>query len=203
MGSELEEMFAGRPYDMSDPYLVEIRTKAHKLCKDYNDTYEDETEKRSSILSMLIPNAGKNLYLQGPIQFDYGIYTTFGDYCYANFNFTVLDCNHVTIGNQVFFGPNVVIAPPVHPFLPEERNMRTKPDGTVYDKEMALPITIGNNCWIASNVVICGGVEIGDGCVIGAGSVVNRNIPPNSFAAGSPCRVIRQITEADRLNIRF
>ena len=188
---------------MSDPYLVEIRTKAHKLCKDYNDTYEDETEKRSSILSMLIPNAGKNLYLQGPIQFDYGIYTTFGDYCYANFNFTVLDCNHVTIGNQVFFGPNVVIAPPVHPFLPEERNMRTKPDGTVYDKEMALPITIGNNCWIAANVVICGGVEIGDGCVIGAGSVVNRNIPPNSFAAGSPCRVIRQITEADRLDIRF
>lgn len=203
MENVLMEMFAGRPYDMSDPYLAGIRTKAHKLCKDYNDTYEDETEKRASILSNLLPNAGNHLYLQGPIQFDYGIYTTFGDYCYANFNLTVLDCNHVTIGSQVFFGPNVVIAPPVHPFLPEERNMRMKPDGTLYDIERALPVEIGSNCWIAANVVICGGVKIGDGCVIGAGSIVNRNIPSNTFAAGNPCRVIRQITEADRLNIRF
>ena len=135
--------------------------------------------------------------MQGPVQFDYGIYTTIGANSYANFNFTVLDCCPVTIGKNVFFGPNCSLMTPMHPFLPSERNMRRKADGELYDLEYAKPIVIGDDCWIAANVVVCGGVTIGRGCVIGAGSVVTRDIPAGSLAAGNPCRVIRPITEAD------
>jgi len=85
----------------------------------------------------------------------------------------------------------------MHAYLPEERNLKQRPDGSYYDLEYGKPITVGNNCWFGSNVTVCGGVTIGDGCVIGAGSVVTRDIPANSLAAGSPCRVIRQITEQD------
>ncbi len=106
------------------------------------------------------------------------------------------------IGDNVFFGPNCTVATPVHPFLPSERKMKFKADGTAYDDEYAKPIVIGSNCWIASNVVIAGGVTIGEGCVIGAGSVVTRDIPSNSLAAGNPCRVIREITEKDSLKYK-
>lgn len=192
-----KNMLAGKLYDPTDPLLEQQRQTAHRLSKDYNDTYDTETEKRTAILDQLVPNRGKDTFLQGPIQFDYGIYTTFGERCYANFNFMVLDTCPVTIGNNVFFGPNCTLATPVHPLLPEERCFRTHEDGSLYDLEYGKPITIENDCWIASNVTVCGGVTIGEGCVIGAGSVVTRDIPPHSFAAGNPCRVIRQITKED------
>ena len=98
----------------------------------------------------------------------------------------------IHIGDNVMIGPNVTLATPMHPFLPEERNSRKREDGSFYNLEQAKPITIKDNCWLASNVVVCGGVTIGEGCVIGAGSVVTRDIPPYSLAAGNPCRVIRQ-----------
>ena len=91
---------------------------------------------------------------------------------------------------------------PVHPLRYQDRNIRVKDDGTLYDYEYAKPITIKKNCWIASNVTICGGVTIGEGCVIGAGSVVTKDIPANSFAAGNPCRVIREITEEDAIDLK-
>jgi maltose O-acetyltransferase len=203
MSTEKEKMLNGKIYDPTDEELAKLRTRAHILSKDYNDTYETDEEKRKEILSALVPNRGKGLYLQGPIQFDYGVFTTFGDNCYANFNFTVLDCCPVKIGNDVFFGPNCTIATPIHPLLSKERNMRFRPDGTAYDLEYAAPITIGNSCWIASNVVICGGVTIGDNCVIGAGSVVTRDIPSDSFAVGNPCRVVRKITSEDSIEMRY
>lgn len=109
----------------------------------------------------------------------------------------VLDTCPVTIGNDVFFGPNCSLLTPMHSYLPEERNLRRRADGSLYDLEYGKPITIGDNCWLAGNVTVCGGVTIGAGCVIGAGSVVTRDIPPHSLAAGNPCRVIRTITEAD------
>ena len=93
----------------------------------------------------------------------------------------------------------VTLATPMHPLLPEERNIRKREDGSFYNLEYAKPITIKDNCWLASNVVVCGGVTIGEGCVIGAGSVVTRDIPPYSLAAGNPCRVIRKITEKDHM----
>ena len=191
--TEKEKMLAGKIYDTSDEELAAMRLKAHKLSARYNSVFEDEEDIRNKILSELIPNIGKGTYIQGPIQFDYGAFTTFGENCYANFNFTVLDICPVTIGDNVFFGPNCMLATPVHPFRYQERNIKYKEDGTAYDDEYAKPITIGSNCWLASNVVVIGGVTIGDGCVIGAGSVVTRDIPANSLAAGNPCRVIRNI----------
>lgn len=199
--TEKEKMLNGLLYDPSDSELAEMRKKAHKLCKQYNDTYEDEEQKRNEIISELLPNFGKGTYIQGPIQFDYGVFTTFGEKCYANFNLVVLDCCQVQIGSNVFFGPNCTIATPVHPMCAEQRRIRKRNDGTMYNYEYAKPVTIEDDCWLASDVTVCGGVKIGKGSVIGAGSVVTRDIPANVFAAGNPCRVIRKITKDDLLDI--
>lgn len=200
--SEKEKMLAGKIYDTSDEGLALRRTETHKLCKRYNDTVEDETEKRTEILDQLLPNKGNGVYLQGPVYFDYGIFTSVGKNFYANFNLTIIDCCKVTIGDDVLIGPNVSIVTPVHPLRYQDRNMRVKEDGTVFDYEYAKPITVGNNCWVASNVTIIGGVHIGNGCVIGAGSVVTRDIPDNSLAVGNPCKVIREITEKDAIELK-
>ncbi|MBR1910889.1 MAG: bifunctional 4-hydroxy-2-oxoglutarate aldolase/2-dehydro-3-deoxy-phosphogluconate aldolase [Treponema sp.] len=188
--SEEEKMKEGRLYDSADPSLVRKRRIAHDLCTDYNQSHEGDSVRRE-ILEKLFPECGKNLYLQGPIQFDYGYNTFFGDNCYANFNFIVLDVCPVKIGNNCFFGPNCSLVPPLHPLVARERR----------NFEYGKPITIGNGCWISSGVTVCGGVTIGDGCVIGAGSVVTHDIPAGSFAAGNPCRVIRPLSEDDALGI--
>ena len=198
--TEKEKMLAGMIYDPSDCELQNLRTTAHKLCNAYNKLDEDDN-KRSEILQKLLPH-GNNVYLQGPIYFDYGAFTTFGKGCFANFNLTVLDCCPVTIGNNVFMGTGVSLVTPIHPLLPSERNMYEKADGTVTDREYAKPITVGSDCWIASNVTICGGVTIGQGSVIGAGSVVTRDVPSGVFAAGNPCRVIRKLTEQDSIYLK-
>ena len=200
--TEKEKMLAGKIYDPTDEELVSLRMKAHKLSQQYNNTFEDEAADRKKMLDELLPCRGKGTYLQGPVYFDYGIFTTMGENCYANFNFTVLDTCPVSIGDNVFFGPNCTIATPVHPFRWQERNIKYKEDGTAYDDEYGKPVKIGSNCWIASNVVIAGGVNIGEGSVIGAGSVVTRDIPANSLAVGNPCRVIRSITEEDSVKYR-
>lgn len=200
--TETEKMLKGKIYDTSDKSLALRRAKAHRLSKDYNDTYDDEEEKRAAILKELVPKMGENTYLQGPVQFDYGIYTSFGNNCYANFNLVVLDCGYVNIGNDVFFGPNCTLVTPIHPLLPEERAIKIKENGTVYDLEYAKPITIEDACWLASGVTVCGGVTIGKGSVIGAGSVVTKDIPSGVFAAGNPCRVIRKLTEQDSVLLK-
>jgi maltose O-acetyltransferase len=194
--SEKEKMLNGKIYDPSDAELLKLREQAHRLSKEYNDTLETD-KKREEILQKLIPNSGENVYLQGPVQFDYGCFTTIGSNTYANFNFTCLDCCPVTIGDNVFFGPNVSLLTPVHPLRFQDRNQYRNEKGMMTDKEYAKPIVIGSNCWIAGNVTVCGGVKIGQGSVIGAGSVVTRDIPDNVIAAGVPCRVIREITAED------
>ena len=191
--TEKEKMLAGEPYDPTDKELTELRVQAHRLSQEYNMTYETEEKKRREILDLLLPDRGEGTYLQGPVQFDYGVFTKVGKNFYANFNFTVLDTCPVVMGDNVFFGPNCTVATALHYLDPVLRRMRFRPDGSPYDIEFGKPITIGNDCWIASNVIICAGVTIGDNCVIGAGSVVTRDIPSNSLAAGNPCRVIRQI----------
>ena len=195
--SEREKMLCGKLYDPSDPELKSLRIKARKLVRKYNLTDEDEPECQKAILTELLPNTKQLPSLQAPIFFDYGCNTSFGESCDVNFNFTCLDVCPVHIGDNAFIGPNVSLVTPMHPLLPEERNVRRRNDGSTYNLEYGKPITVGNNCWLGANVVVCGGVTIGDGCVIGAGSVVTRDIPPNSFAAGNPCRVIRALTEAD------
>ena len=197
--TEREKMVAGMLYDPSDPELSALLVKARKLARRYNQTDEDEGEKRTALLRELLPNSPFLPSLQAPVYFDYGCNTSFGRFCGTNFNFTCLDVCPVHIGNNVMIGPNVTLATPMHPLVPEERNVRQREDGSFYNLEYAKPITIEDNCWLASNVVVCGGVTIGEGSVIGAGSVVTRDIPPHSLAVGSPCRVIRTITEKDRM----
>ena len=199
--SEKEKMLEGKIYDPTDEELTILRTKAHRLSQHYNTLFEDD-DLRNTIIDELIPNKGEGLYLQGPIYFDYGIFTSFGKNCYANFNFTVLDVCPVNIGSNVFFGPNCSLMTPLHPLRWQERNIKFKDDKTAYDDEYAKPISIGDNCWIAANVVITGGVTIGEGCVIGAGSVVTKDIPANSLAAGNPCKVIREINEKDSIKYK-
>ena len=197
--TEREKMTAGMLYDPTDSELDALRLKARKLARQFNATDEDQIETYNRILRELLPNSRELPMLQAPVWFDYGINTTFGKNCCANFNFTCLDVGPVRIGDNVFIGPNVTIATPMHPMLPEERNVRTDPDGRPYNLEYARPVTIEQNCWIAANVIICGGVTVEEGCVIGAGSVVTRDIPAHHLAAGNPCRVIRKLTEKDRI----
>ena len=197
--TEREKMLAGELYDPSDEELTSLRIKARRLARRYNQTDEDEPEKQLELLRALLPNSAEIPGLQAPVYFDYGCNTTFGQYSGANFNFTCLDVCPVTIGDNVLIGPNVTLATPMHPLLPEERNVRQRADGSVYNLEYARPIVIEKDCWLASNVIVCGGVTIGEGSVIGAGSVVTRDIPPHSLAAGNPCRVIREITAKDSM----
>ena len=122
---------------------------------------------------------------------------------FANFNFTVLDCCPVTIGDDVLFGPNVSLLPPMHPLRWQDRNVRQAPDGSAYDYEYGKPIVIGSNCWFGGKVTVIGGVTIGEGCVIGAGSVVTRDIPPHTVAVGNPARPIREITDKDASALQY
>lgn len=197
--TEREKMINGELYDPTDTELMTLLVKARKLARKYNMIDEDEPEKQEKVLKELLPNSENLPYMQAPVYFDYGCNTYFGKFCSTNFHFTCLDVCPVRIGDNVLIGPNVTLATPMHPLLPEERNVRQREDGSFFDLEYAKPITIESNCWLAANVVVCGGVTIGEGSVIGAGSVVTQNIPPHSLAAGNPCRVIREITEADRI----
>ncbi len=198
--TEWDKMISGQIYNANHPELIKKRHIAHQLCQKYNRIDDKKTKKRDKIINQLLPNHKEGLYLQGPIYFDYGVLTTFGKNCYANFNLTILDVCPVTIGDNVFFGPNVSLLTPLHPLCYEDRNAYfDKELGYVTDKEYASPISIGDNCWIAGGVTICGGVTIGSGTVIGAGSVVTKDIPSHVLAFGVPCKVQREITEKDLL----
>lgn len=196
--TEREKMLSGALYLPEDPELKALRANAHRLNNAYNAAAETDAERREAILSELVPERGEGVYLQGPVQFDYGIFTSFGAHSYANFNLTVLDSAPVKIGSFVYMGPNVSLLTAMHPMHPADRRFFPFAHG-ITDQESAKPITIGDDCWLGGNVTVCGGVTIGSGCVIGAGSVVTRDIPDGVFAAGVPCRVIRKITEEDRL----
>ncbi|MBQ4574669.1 MAG: sugar O-acetyltransferase [Clostridia bacterium] len=202
MTSEEKKIFAGELFCPGDSELKAIKRRTHNLNLDYNKTYEDETEKRREILSEILGEFGEGSFIQGPIAFHYGIHTKIGKYFFGNFNLTIQDDAEVTIGDHCNFGPNVTIVTPIHPMLPDERNLMLDADGNPKRFCYAKPVHVGNNCWFGANVVVCPGVTIGDNCVIGAGSVVTRDVPPNSFAAGNPCRVIREITEKDSMKYK-
>ena len=196
---EEDRIKEGILFKPGDPELVAMKLKTHNLNVDYNQTYEHETEKRQAILEEMLGEFGEGSFIQGPMHFHYGSHTKIGKRFFGNFNLMIQDDTSVTIGDDVNFGPNVTIVTPVHPMLPNERKMLLDKDGNPGRYCYAKPVKIGNNCWFGANVVVCPGVTIGDDCVIGAGSVVTRDIPPMTFAAGNPCRVIRELGPEDSM----
>lgn len=182
--SEKEKMLAGELYDPMDPELVKERLDARLFLKALNDSREDQVEERREILRKLIPNAGEGLWLQPPFYCDYGSNIILGEKVFFNFNCVVLDVMQVQIGARSLFGPNVQLYTAMHPVDHRER---------ASGLEFAKPIEIGQDVWIGGSVVVCPGVRIGDRSIIGAGSIVTKNIPSDVFAAGNPCRIIRQI----------
>ncbi len=196
--TEKEKMSNGLIYNPTDPELVACRMKARTLADKFNRTKACELKKRQRLIEKIFPYHGKNPFFEPNIRVEYGFNTVFGDNFYMNFDCKPLDVAKIVIGDNVMFGPGVTVATPLHPMVAEERIAKEREDG-FYDLEYAAPIKIGSNVWIAANVTVCGGVTIGDDCVIGAGSVVTRDIPSGCFAAGVPCRVKRQITEKDKI----
>ena len=180
---EEEKIKAGILFDPSDPELKAIKRKTHNLNLDYNSTYEEDIEKRGSILLQILSEFGEGSFIQGPVAFHYGCHTKIGKNFFGNFHLTIQDDAEVTIGDNCNFGPNVTIVTPVHPMIAEERREMMTADGKKKHLCYAKPVHIGNDCWLGASVTVCPGVTIGDNCVIGAGSVVTRDIPANSFAA--------------------
>ncbi len=194
--TEEERIFAGKLFDARSLELRTIKHNTHVLCQQFNALDEYDTN-RLPLIKKFIGSIGENYYFQGPIQFNYGTHTFIGENFFANFNTTILDDGRIDIGDNVMIGPNVSLMATNHPLLPQERVAMKYPDGHVSVSEYAQGIRIGNNVWIACNVVVCDGVTIGDNAVIGAGSVVTRNIPANYVAYGSPCKPVRPITPDD------
>ena len=202
MTTEEQKIMAMVLFCPADPELKKIKLRTHNLNIDYNKLYEDETEKRAAILCEILGEIGEGSFLQGPITFHYGKHTKIGKRVFINFNFTAQDDAEVTIGDDCNFGPNVTIVTPVHPMLPGERKAMLDKDGNIKRMCYAKPVRIGKDCWFGANVTICPGVTIGDNVVIGAGSVVTKDVPSDSFAAGVPCKVIREITEKDSMKYK-
>ncbi|MDO4459578.1 MAG: sugar O-acetyltransferase [Clostridia bacterium] len=202
MTSEEKKIFNGELYNPGDPELVAIKLKAHNLNIDFNKLHEDRKEERDAILKELIGSMGEFTKIQGPITFHYGSHTTIGHHTFINFNFTCQDDGKVTIGNHNDFGPNVTIVTPCHPMVASERLALLSPEGEKKRYCWAKPVTIGDNNWFGANVVVCPGVTIGNNCVIGAGAVVTRDVPDNSFVGGVPAKVIREIGEADSMKYK-
>ena len=183
MRSEREKMLAGELYDPLDPELVAARVRARDLCQALNATREaDETERRR-VLVDLFGAGGDRVWMQPPFYCDYGSNITLGERVFFNFNCVVLDVCAVRVGDFTLFGPAVQIYTATHPLDAEQRRTR----------EFAKPIDIGSDVWVGGSAIICPGVTIGSRTVIGAGSVVTRDIPAGVFAAGNPCRVIRDL----------
>jgi maltose O-acetyltransferase len=181
MPTEREKMLAGELYDALDPELVRLREQARDLCWELNATREGERDRRQQIVRELFGGIAHDVWVQPPFFCDYGTNIHIGKKCFFNFNCVILDVCQVTIGDHTLFGPAVQIYTPMHPLDHELRR----------HQEYGKPVEIGSDVWVGGGAIICPGVHVGDRCVIGAGSVVTRDVPAGVFAAGNPCRVIR------------
>lgn len=185
-----EKMHTGDLYLPNDPQIVEEQTKKLEMLYEFNQTRPGEMEKREAMLKEMLAEIGENCYVEPPFHANFGgAHLHFGKGVYANFNFTVVDDTHIYVGDYTMFGPNVVLATAGHPILPELRQQ-------AYQYNM--PVHIGKNCWLGAGVIVLPGVTIGDNTVIGAGSVVTKDIPSNVVAVGNPCRVLREVNSHDR-----
>lgn len=190
MKTEKEKAAEGLLYNANYDEILQAEMKATRgIVFEYNNLSPLQDEEREKILGSLLGKKGKNVTIISPFYCDYGYNIEVGDNFFANTNFVVLDGAKVKIGNNVFIAPNVGIYTAGHPLDAEQRN-----EGLEY----AFPVTIEDDVWIGGHVCIMPGVTIGKGTVVGAGSVVTKDLPANSLAVGNPCRVLREITEADR-----
>lgn len=193
--TELDKCMAGLQYNCHDDIFLEYKMKARELLADYNNLpYECKREK-TEILSSLFGSIGTNVSVGTPFLCDYGCNIYIGNNVSVNMNCTFVDCNRIQIGNQVLIASNVQIYTATHPVeLSERLTPGWSPEsGEYFCRTYALPVMIGDGCWIGGGVIILPGVTIGDGTVIGAGSVVTKDIPDNCVAAGNPCKVLRRI----------
>ena len=187
---DLEKMKAGLWLHAICPEIGGALLRTEELVFRLNQLPPTRREEREAIIRQLFGHVGESVCIHSPFHCDFGEQISIGDHFVGNFNLTILDEAPVTIGDYVFIGPNVGIYTVNHALLPDQRNAGIM---------RSLPVTIGNNVWIGGHTVVMQGVTIGDNTVIGAGSVVTRDIPAGVIAVGSPCRVLREITEADRI----
>ena len=186
-----DRMFTGDLYLPNDAAITEEQNACLELLYTFNQTRPSEQEKRNQLLKQMFAEIGKNCYIEPPFHANFGgKHVHFGKNIYANFNLTMVDDGHIYVGDYTMFAPGVIVATAGHPILPELRE-------TVYQYNM--PVHIGKNCWIGAGAIILPGVTIGDQVVVGAGSVVTKDLPSNVVAVGNPCRVIREINEHDRV----
>ena len=184
-----DKLRSGELYSCIDPELQQRQQECLEVLCDYNHSRPGEAKRRVELLNKLLANMGENCYIEPPLHANWGCHTHLGNNVYANFNLTLVDDTDIYIGDSVMLGPNVVLATAGHPVDPELRRL-------VY--QFNQPIHIGNNVWLGAGVIVLPGVTIGDNSVVGAGSVVTKDIPANVVAVGNPCRILREINEHDR-----
>ena len=185
-----EKMHSTELYLPSDEEIMKEQMGYLDRLYDFNQTRPVEFDKRQALLKELFAEIGEGCYIEPPLHANWGgHHVHFGRNVYANFNLTLVDDTHIYVGDDTMFGPNVVIATGGHPLLPQLREK-----GYQYNA----PVRIGKNCWIGAGVIIVPGITVGDNVVIGAGSVVTKDIPSNVLAVGNPCRVLREINEHDK-----
>lgn len=186
-----EMLHDGSLYRSDDTALLEEQTACLERLYDFNATRPSEGAKREALLKEMFAELGENCYIEPPLRSNWGgKHVHFGKGVYANFNLTLVDDTHIYVGDHTMIGPNVTLATAGHPILPALRE-------EVY--QFNLPVRIGRSCWLGAGVIVLPGVTIGDNTVVGAGSVVTRDLPCGVVAAGNPCRVLREIGERDRL----
>ncbi len=184
-----EKMQSGMLYSCADPALAAMQTEALELLYDFNATRPSEGEKRETLMKQMFASIGEGVYIEPPLHANWaGKHVHLGNRVYMNFGVTLVDDTEITIGDDVMLAPNVILATAAHPIHPALR-------ARVY--QYNLPIHIGNRVWIGAGAIVMPGVTIGDDTVIGAGSVVTKDIPAGVVAVGSPCRVIREISAHD------
>ncbi|MBQ4602121.1 MAG: sugar O-acetyltransferase [Clostridia bacterium] len=183
-------MHTGELYLPTDKEIFEEQVKCLDRLYDFNHTRPTELEKRAEMLGEMFAEIGEGCYIEPPFHANFGgKHVHFGKNIYANFNLTLVDDTHIYVGDYTMFGPNVTVASAGHPILPELREQ-------AYQYNM--PVHIGKNCWLGAGVIVLPGMTIGDNTVVGAGSVVTKDLPSNVVAVGNPCRVLREINDRDK-----
>ena len=189
--SSHDQLHTGELYLPMDPSILEEQLACLDRLYTFNQTRPTELERRQALLREMFAEVGENCYIEPPLHTNFGgRHVHFGRQVYANFNLTLVDDTHIYVGDFTQLGPNVVLATAGHPILPELREQAYQYNA---------PVRVGRNCWLGANVVVVPGVTIGDNVVVGAGSVVTKDLPDNVIAVGNPCKILREVNEHDRV----